>query len=149
MRCKIIAGLLLNRGNFHGDILGQGFVALLMFALGAGASLYQGVDRILHPHAMVDPLVNIVVLGCSLVFEGYSWWVAHSRFAAAKGGLPPPVAGVRHGRVFLHSKPCASLEFSSSFSTKFENSSRWRCAPIGRRVAKPHCHFKALERFQA
>jgi divalent metal cation (Fe/Co/Zn/Cd) transporter len=38
-------------------------VALLMFALGAGASLYQGVDRILHPHAMVDPLVNVVVLG--------------------------------------------------------------------------------------
>jgi cation diffusion facilitator family transporter len=62
-------------------------VALLMFALGAGASLYQGVDRIMHPYAMVDPLVNIVVLSCSSIFEGYSWWMAHTRFAAAKGGL--------------------------------------------------------------
>ncbi len=35
-------------------------VALLMFALGAGASLYQGVDRILHPHAMVDPQLLLV-----------------------------------------------------------------------------------------
>src|SRR4051794_1356907 len=62
-------------------------VALLLFALGAGVSLYQGVDRIMHPYAMVDPLVNIVVLSCSSIFEGYSWWMAHTRFAAAKGGL--------------------------------------------------------------
>jgi divalent metal cation (Fe/Co/Zn/Cd) transporter len=58
-----------------------------MFALGAGASAYQGIDRILHPQAMVDPLVNYVVLGCSLVFEGCSWWIAHQRFVAAKGSM--------------------------------------------------------------
>jgi hypothetical protein len=40
----------------------------LIFALGAGASLYQGVDRILHPHAMVDPLVNIVVLAWIMLY---------------------------------------------------------------------------------
>jgi cation diffusion facilitator family transporter len=62
-------------------------VALLMFALGAGASAYQGIDRILHPQAIVDPLVNYVVLGCSLVFEGCSWWIAHQRFVAAKGSM--------------------------------------------------------------
>ena len=42
-------------------------VALLMFALGAGASLYQGVDR--NPASARDgrsPVVNVVVLGCSL-----------------------------------------------------------------------------------
>lgn len=62
-------------------------VALLMFALGAGAAAYQGIDRILHPQPIVDPLVNYVVLGCSLIFEGSSWWIAHRRFAAGKGGM--------------------------------------------------------------
>jgi cation diffusion facilitator family transporter len=62
-------------------------VALLMFALGAGASAYQGIDRILHPQAIVDPLVSYVVLACSLLFEGYSWWTAHKRFLAAKGTM--------------------------------------------------------------
>jgi cation diffusion facilitator family transporter len=61
--------------------------ALLMFALGAGASIYQGIDRILHPTAIVDPLVNYVVLGCSFLFEGASWWVAHRKFAAWKGDM--------------------------------------------------------------
>jgi cation diffusion facilitator family transporter len=62
-------------------------VALLMFALGAGASIYQGIDRLLHPAAMVDPLINYIVLGCSFLFEGSSWWVAHRKFAAWKGGM--------------------------------------------------------------
>jgi len=61
--------------------------ALLMFALGAGASIYQGVDRLLHPVAMVDPVINYIVLGCSFLFEGSSWWVAHRRFAAWKDGM--------------------------------------------------------------
>jgi hypothetical protein len=97
-------------------ILGQGFVALADLRARRRRLLYQGVDRILRPHAMVDPLVNIVVLGCSYV-RGYSWWVAHSRFAAAKGGLPAPVAGVRPRARVPPFK--GSLEFSSSFSTKF------------------------------
>jgi divalent metal cation (Fe/Co/Zn/Cd) transporter len=58
-----------------------------MFALGAGASTYQGIDRILHPQAIVDPLVNYVVLVCSLLFEGCSWWIAHKRFLATKGTM--------------------------------------------------------------
>jgi cation diffusion facilitator family transporter len=62
-------------------------VALLMFALGAGASIYQGVDRLLHPAPIVDPVINYIVLGCSFLFEGGSWWVAHRKFAAWKGGM--------------------------------------------------------------
>jgi cation diffusion facilitator family transporter len=62
-------------------------VALLMFALGAGASIYEGVDHIRHPVAMTDPFVNYIVLGCSFVFEASSWWIARREFAKAKGGL--------------------------------------------------------------
>jgi cation diffusion facilitator family transporter len=62
-------------------------VALVMFALGAGASIYEGVLHILHPVPMIDPLVAYAVLGGSFVFEGSTWWIAHRHFAATKGGM--------------------------------------------------------------
>lgn len=62
-------------------------VALLVFALGAGVSFYEGVAHMLEPEPIESPLVNYVVLGCSLVFEGFSWMVALKEFRAAKGAL--------------------------------------------------------------
>jgi cation diffusion facilitator family transporter len=62
-------------------------VALLIFALGAGGSIVEGVDHILHPTAVTDPIVNYIVLGCAFVFEGSSWWIAREEFAAAKGRM--------------------------------------------------------------
>ena len=60
-------------------------VALLIFSLGAGVSLYQGVRHILAPVPMSRPIVNYVVLGLALVFEGGSWGVAIKEFRAVKG----------------------------------------------------------------
>lgn len=60
-------------------------VALMVFALGAGVSLFEGVNHILHPVPMENPTVNYVVLGLSAVFEFGSWWVAFKAFRAAKG----------------------------------------------------------------
>lgn len=60
-------------------------VALLIFALGAGISMYEGVHHILHPTQMESPIVNYVVLGLSLVFEGGSWSVANKEFRKKKG----------------------------------------------------------------
>jgi cation diffusion facilitator family transporter len=60
-------------------------VALAVFALGAGASVYQGVRHIRSPVPITHPAVNYVVLGLALVFEGGSWWVALREFRAAKG----------------------------------------------------------------
>lgn len=62
-------------------------VALLVFALGSGVSFYEGVAHMLEPEPIESPLVNYVVLGCSLVFEGFSWMVALKEFRAAKGAL--------------------------------------------------------------
>jgi cation diffusion facilitator family transporter len=62
-------------------------VALLMFALGAGAAFYEGVNHILHPLAIVDPMVNYVVLTLSFAFEFVTWLVAFRHFRAAKGKL--------------------------------------------------------------
>jgi len=60
-------------------------VALLIFTIGAGVSLYQGVRHIIAPAPMSHPIVNYVVLGLALVFEGGSWGVAIKEFRAAKG----------------------------------------------------------------
>ncbi len=60
-------------------------VALLIFALGAGISMYEGVHHLLHPTQQENPIVNYVVLGLALVFEGGSWSVAFKEFRAKKG----------------------------------------------------------------
>jgi len=51
-------------------------VALLIFALGAGVSTYQGVLHVIDPKPIQAPLVSFVVLGLSFIFEGASWLVA-------------------------------------------------------------------------
>jgi cation diffusion facilitator family transporter len=60
-------------------------VALMVFALGAGISFYEGVAHLRHPGKIEKPLVNYTVLGASLVFEGVSWWVALAAFRKARG----------------------------------------------------------------
>jgi cation diffusion facilitator family transporter len=62
-------------------------VALLIFALGAGVSTYEGVDHLLHPVPLEHPVVNFVVLGVSLAFEGASLLVGVRAFHAAKRSL--------------------------------------------------------------
>jgi len=62
-------------------------VALLIFALGAAVSVYQGVQQVRHPEPISDPIVNYVVLGLAFVFEGASWLVSLRQFSAAKGTL--------------------------------------------------------------
>lgn len=62
-------------------------VALLVFALGAGVSLFEGVRHLRHPEPMAHPIVNYAVLGASLVFEALSWRVAMRAFRSAKGEL--------------------------------------------------------------
>lgn len=51
-------------------------VALLIFALGAGVSLYQGLTRVLDPRPIEHPLVSFTVLGLSFIFEAITWFIA-------------------------------------------------------------------------
>ena len=60
-------------------------VALLIFAVGAGVSLYEGLHHIQHPEPLRNPLVNYVVLAISMVLEGSSWTIAMREFAHNKG----------------------------------------------------------------
>ena len=60
-------------------------VALLIFALGACFSIYEGVRHILDPQAIADPLMNYAVYAISAVFEGVSWWFGWSAFKRVRG----------------------------------------------------------------
>jgi cation diffusion facilitator family transporter len=62
-------------------------VALLVFALGAGVSIFQGVHRLASPQPIENPLVSEVVLGLSFLFESWSWFVSMREFRRVKGDL--------------------------------------------------------------
>lgn len=60
-------------------------VAILIFALGGGISIYEGIKHIEHPEAIENPLINYLVLGLAMLFEGAAWLFAFREFTRAKG----------------------------------------------------------------
>jgi cation diffusion facilitator family transporter len=63
-------------------------VALLIFAVGAGASAYEGVIHIRHPEPIEQVWINFVVLGLAFIFEGVSWWFGWETFARVRKSRP-------------------------------------------------------------
>ena len=61
-------------------------VAILIFAVGAGVSFYEGVQKLHAPHPVSDAYVNYIVLGIAMVFEAGAWWIAFREFRSSKGG---------------------------------------------------------------
>ncbi|UIJ73720.1 cation diffusion facilitator family transporter [Aurantimonas sp. HBX-1] len=83
-------------------------VAILIFALGAGFSIYEGVVRLLEPAsaAIEAPLVALGVLAVALAMEGYSLSVAYSEFGAqrdpsAANGLLADVRAMKDPTIFV------------------------------------------------
>ncbi len=60
-------------------------VALLVFALGAGISTYEGVLHVMAPEEPVSPLIGYIVLGFAFLLEGGSTAAAYRQFNAARG----------------------------------------------------------------
>lgn len=60
-------------------------VAILIFALGGGMSVYEGVVHLRQPHHIENPVWNYVVLGAALIFEGASFFFALRAFRTEKG----------------------------------------------------------------
>ncbi len=60
-------------------------VAIVIFALGGGVSIYEGILHLRHPVRMEHALWNYVVLGLALAFESYSFRVAFLAFRREKG----------------------------------------------------------------
>ena len=60
-------------------------VAILVFALGAGVSVYEGAIHIAHPEPAVSPIIGYAVLLVAFLLEGGSTLAAFKEFRAAKG----------------------------------------------------------------
>ncbi len=60
-------------------------VAILIFAVGAGVSVYEGYRHIVAPEPLHSATLSYVVLGVSALLEGASWTVAVRQFARTKG----------------------------------------------------------------
>jgi len=60
-------------------------VAILIFALGGGISIYEGIKHIQNPEPLSNPIINYIVLGLALVFEGAAWFFAFREFSRSKG----------------------------------------------------------------
>jgi cation diffusion facilitator family transporter len=60
-------------------------VAVLIFAVGGGISLYEGIIHLQHPAPLGDPTVSYIVLALAMVFEGWAWSVAFREFRQVKG----------------------------------------------------------------
>ncbi|MGI4758622.1 MAG: cation diffusion facilitator family transporter [Janthinobacterium lividum] len=63
-------------------------VAVLVFVLGGGVSIWEGLEHALHPTAPASPVWNYAILGCAFVFEGYALFVSVREFREAHPGEP-------------------------------------------------------------
>ncbi|MBL4800470.1 MAG: cation transporter [Emcibacter sp.] len=59
-------------------------VAILIFAVGAGVSLYEGITKVISPHPVTDIYINYIVLGFAVIFEGVAWFIAYKAFKASQ-----------------------------------------------------------------
>ena len=63
-------------------------VAIFIFAIGGGISLYEGFEHLRHPTPLRDPTWNYVVLALAFCFDGASFLVARRTFNAQRGRRP-------------------------------------------------------------
>jgi cation diffusion facilitator family transporter len=62
-------------------------VATLIFSIGGGISIFEGINHLLNPAPLGDPAWNYIVLGFAFIFEGLAWSIAYREFRKLKGEL--------------------------------------------------------------
>lgn len=62
-------------------------VAVSIFGIGGGMSVYEGISHLYHPSALENPTVNYLVLAFAMLVEGWSFSVAMRHFWKAKGEM--------------------------------------------------------------
>jgi cation diffusion facilitator family transporter len=60
-------------------------VAIMVFAVGAGVSLYEGISKIRDPHAITNAYINYLVLGSAILIEMGPCYLALKAFLKEKG----------------------------------------------------------------
>jgi cation diffusion facilitator family transporter len=66
-------------------------VALMVFVMGGAVSIWQGVEKLLHPSPINRPWISIIVPALSAIFEGASF---HNAYRAYRRLASGPRAGL-------------------------------------------------------
>jgi cation diffusion facilitator family transporter len=63
-------------------------VAVIIFGVGGGMSIFEGISRLRQPHELGDPFWNYVVLGVAVVLESISFFFALRAVRSDAGRRP-------------------------------------------------------------
>jgi cation diffusion facilitator family transporter len=72
-------------------------VAVSIFGIGGGMSIYEGITHIRHPVPLENPTINYIVLALAAVFESISFSVAWRAFRGSRRGRST-IAAIHHGK---------------------------------------------------
>jgi cation diffusion facilitator family transporter len=72
-------------------------VAVSIFGIGGGLSIYEGITHIQHPSPLKSPTINYIVLALAMVFESFSFSVAWRAFRKYRKGMRTFTA-IHHGK---------------------------------------------------
>jgi len=72
-------------------------VAVSIFGIGGGMSIYEGITHIQHPVELEDPTINYIVLALAMIFESISFSVAWRVFRKSRGSRRT-LAAIHHGK---------------------------------------------------
>ena len=72
-------------------------VAVSIFGIGGGMSIYEGIIHIQHPAPLESPIINYIVLAVAVVFESISFSVAWKAFGTTKGSRRV-LSAIHHGK---------------------------------------------------
>jgi len=73
-------------------------VALSVFSLGGGVSVYHGVIGLMDPPVLGDPTWNYIVLAAAALFEGFSWSVSRREIERRRRPGEKLLAAIRRCR---------------------------------------------------
>jgi cation diffusion facilitator family transporter len=60
-------------------------VAIILFGVGGGMAVYEGIVHLLHPTPLTDPTVSYAVLGIAAIFESIAFTLAFRELLATRG----------------------------------------------------------------
>jgi cation diffusion facilitator family transporter len=60
-------------------------VAVMLFGIGGGMAIFEGILHVIHPEESGNPIWNYAVLGIAFLFDGISWSIALREFRVEKG----------------------------------------------------------------
>jgi cation diffusion facilitator family transporter len=61
-------------------------VAVSLFTIGGGFSIYQGIHGLIAGHELPDPTIALIVIALAICFEGYAWHTAYRQLDASRRG---------------------------------------------------------------